>query len=373
MLTYRLTQDNGQPKYYRLYSCIREDILSGVLRPGEKLPSRRALAEHLSVSVVTVSTAYEMLTDEGYLSARARSGFYVNALAPAPQLPAESGPLRLLETGHAAADPAGGYGFRYSALTRLMREVITDCGASLLEKPAPFGCAELRNAISEYLLRFRGIVAQPECMIIGSGAEYLYGLIVQLLGRERVYGLEDPSYERIRQVYEANGASCELLPLGPDGIVSSALARSHADVLHVTPFHSYPTGITTSAAKRSEYLAWAAERNAILIEDDFDSEFSTSKKPLEPLFGMDRRGCVIYLNTFSHSLAPSMRLGYMVLPPELARQFREKLGFYACSVPLFDQYVLARFIARGYFERHINRVRRRLKRAEAGPLTPERP
>lgn len=366
MLTYSIQKTSGQPKYYQLYNFIREDILCGTLRPGEKLPSKRALAEHLSVSVVTVSTAYEMLADEGYLSVRPRSGFYVHALAPAASKKPTAAPLRLLAPEPAVSEPSDGYGFRYSALTKLMREVISDRGAALLEKPASFGCAELRNAIAEYLLRFRGMLVQPECMIIGSGAEYLYGLIVQLLGRTRIYGLEDPSYEKIRLVYEANGADCELLPLGPDGIVSSALRKTRADVLHVTPVHSYPTGITTSAAKRSEYLAWAAERNAILIEDDFDSEFSASKKPIEPLFGMDRRGCVIYLNTFSHSLAPSMRMGYMVLPPELAARFREKLGFYACSVPLFDQYVLARFISQGYFERHINRVRRQRRRAEGG-------
>lgn len=205
------------------------------------------------------------------------------------------------------------------------------------------------------------MLAQPDCIVIGSGAEYLYGLIVQLLGRERVYGLEDPGYEKVRQVYAANGAVCELLPMGEDGIRAGALQNARASVLHITPFHSFPTGITTSAAKRSDYLSWAAERNAILIEDDFDSEFSENKKPLQTLYSMDRRGCVIYVNTFSHSLAPSMRMGYMVLPERLMEQYRQTLGFYSCSVPLFDQYVLARFISQGYFERHLNRLRRQNK------------
>ena len=205
------------------------------------------------------------------------------------------------------------------------------------------------------------MLAQPDCIIIGSGAEYLYGLIVQLLGRERIYGLEDPGYEKIRQVYAANGAVCDLLPMSEDGIRTGALQKTNASVLHITPFHSFPTGITTSAAKRSAYLAWAAERNAILIEDDFASEFSENKKPLQTLYSMDRRGCVIYVNTFSHSLAPSMRMGYMVLPERLMERYRQMLGFYSCSVPLFDQYVLARFISQGYFERHLNRLRRQNK------------
>ena len=360
MLTYAL-QDEGQPKYYQLYTAIREDILRGELRPGQKLPSRRALAEHLHVSVVTVSGAYEQLVDEGYLAAKPRSGYYVSAISSLPQQTREQTRLHLLPADPAAPQAQDGYGFRYSALTKLMREVIADCGTKLLEKPPHYGCAELRNAIADYLLRYRGMLAQPECIVIGSGAEYLYGLVVQLLGRDRVYGLEDPGYEKVRQVYAANGAVCELLPMSNDGIDAGALTQARASVLHITPFHSFPTGITTSAAKRSEYLAWAAARGAILVEDDFDSEFSENKKPLQTLYSMDRRGCVIYVNTFSHSLAPSMRMGYMVLPESLMAQYREKLGFYSCSVPLFDQYVLARFISQGYFERHLNRLRRQNK------------
>ena len=360
MLTYDLS-GGGQPKYYRLYTCIREDILRAELLPGQKLPSKRALAEHLHVSIATVSGAYEQLVDEGYLAAKPRSGYYVSAISRLPSGSAAQPRLRMLPADDAPAQEASGYGFRYSALTKLMREVIADCGTRLLEKPPHYGCAELRNAIAEYLLRYRGMLAQPECIVIGSGAEYLYGLVVQLLGRDRVYGLEDPGYEKVRQVYAANGAVCELLPMSDDGIRADALQRTDATVLHVTPFHSFPTGITTSAAKRSEYLAWAAERDAILIEDDFDSEFSENKKPLQTLYSMDRRGCVIYINTFSHSLAPSMRMGYMVLPEALMARYREQLGFYSCSVPLFDQYVLARFISQGYFERHLNRLRRQNK------------
>ena len=308
MLTYDL-QAGDQPKYYRLYTCIREDILRAELLPGQKLPSKRALAEHLHISLATVSGAYEQLVDEGYLTAKPRSGYYVSAISRLPQNTQPQTRLRMLPADAPAAQEPAGYGFRYSALTRLMREVIADCGTRLLEKPPQYGCAELRNAIAEYLLRYRGMLAQPDCIVIGSGEEYLYGLIVQLLGRERVYGLEDPGYEKVRQVYAANGAVCELLPMGEDGIRAGALQNARASVLHITPFHSFPTGITTSAAKRSDYLSWAAERNAILIEDDFDSEFSENKKPLQTLYSMDRRGCVIYVNTFSHSLAPSMRMG----------------------------------------------------------------
>ena len=362
MLTYDLSGRAEGPLYLRLYTLIKNDILSGTIPAGSRLPSKRTLAEHLGVSVITVDAAYKLLVDEGYADSRERSGYFVREIAP--RMKREGSATRLIPAVDPPAEPVSDMGFRYSALTRIMREVITDYGERLMEKPPHLGCAELRNAIAEYLLRYRGMVAQPDHIVIGSGSEYLYGMVVQLLGRERLYGIEDPSYEKIRKVYEAHGAACELLELDRDGISSAALAGTKADVLHVTPFHSFPTGISAPASKRYEYLAWAEGGNRFIIEDDFDSEFSTNKKPQETLFSMDTAGRVIYLNTFSHSLAPSMRMGYMILPDGLMALYEEKLGFYSCSVPLFDQYVLAKFIARGYFERHLNRVRRRLKHEE---------
>ena len=361
MLTYDLS-GGGQPKYYRLYTCIREDILRAELLPGQKLPSKRALAEHLHVSIATVSGAYEQLVDEGYLAAKPRSGYYVSAISRLPSGSAAQPRLRMLPADDAPAQEASGYGFRYSALTKLMREVIADCGTRLLEKPPHYGCAELRNAIAEYLLRYRGMLAQPECIVIGSGAEYLYGLVVQLLGRDRVYGLEDPGYEKVRQVYAANGAVCELLPMSDDGIRADALQRTDATVLHVTPFHSFPSQVTASAGKRREYLRWAEERGGYIVEDDFDSEFSVSSKSEDTLFALEPERSVIYMNTFSKTIAPSMRVGYMVLPPALSEQFRREVGFYSCTVPVFEQYVLAELIGSGDFERHINRIRRRRRK-----------
>ena len=361
MLTYDLS-GGGQPKYYRLYTCIREDILRAELLPGQKLPSKRALAEHLHVSIATVSGAYEQLVDEGYLAAKPRSGYYVSAISRLPSGSAAQPRLRMLPADDAPAQEASGYGFRYSALTKLMREVIADCGTRLLEKPPHYGCAELRNAIAEYLLRYRGMLAQPECIVIGSGAEYLYGLIVQLLGRGRVFALEDPSYDKIRRVYQAHGVTCEMLRLGSDGIRSDELARAKATVLHVTPFHSFPSLVTASAGKRREYLRWAKERGGYIVEDDFDSEFSVSTKSEDTLFSLEPEQSVIYMNTFSKTIAPSMRVGYMVLPPALAERFRREVGFYSCTVPVFEQYVLAELIGSGDFERHINRIRRRRRK-----------
>ena len=359
MITYDLSLYPNLPKYQALYTLMREDILAGVLASGFRLPSRRALAEHLGVSTATVDHAYQQLVAEGYIHSRERSGYFVAKMdAPRPQkLPSRAIAL----CSDPEPDIENSSGFEYSVMTKLMREVIAKYDRVLLQKPPHNGCAALRNAIAVHLLHTRGMTAQPADIIVGAGAEYLYGLIVQLLGRDKLFGIETPGYDKIRAVYEANGARCEFLPLDRDGISSEALRRSQADVLHVTPFHSYPTGVTAPASRRLEYLAWAAARGAVLIEDDFDSEFAAKGLPPETLYSMDGGQNVIYLNTFSKSLSPSMRIGYMILPERLHALYEERLGFYSCTVPAFDQYLLAEYISRGFFERHLNRLRKRLR------------
>lgn len=359
MITYDLSLYPNLPKYQALYTLMREDILADVLTSGFRLPSRRTLAEHLGVSTATVDHAYQQLAAEGYIHSRERSGYFVAKMdAPRPQkLPSRA--IALCSDPEPDIDNSSG--FEYSVMTKLMREVIAKYDRVLLQKPPHNGCAALRNAIAVHLLHTRGMTAQPADIIIGAGAEYLYGLIVQLLGRDKLFGIETPGYDKIRAVYEANGARCEFLPLDRDGISSEALRRSQADVLHVTPFHSYPTGVTAPASRRLEYLAWAAARGVVLIEDDFDSEFAAKGLPPETLYSMDGGQNVIYLNTFSKSLSPSMRIGYMILPERLHALYEERLGFYSCTVPAFDQYLLAEYISRGFFERHLNRLRKRLR------------
>ena len=203
--------------------------------------------------------------------------------------------------------------------------------------------------------------ADPHRIIIGSGSEQLYEIAVKLLGREKIYGIEDPSYEQIRAVYIGTGAQICPLKFTNDGIDSNELFSSHFDVLHVTPFHSYPSGITTPISKRYEYLKWAQTNGAYIIEDDFDSEFFIPGHPIEPLYSLDSNNSVIYINTFSKSLSPSMRMGYMILPESLMPTYEKALGGFSCSVPVLDQYVLAEFINSGSFERHLNRMRRKIK------------
>jgi len=364
MLTYAMDARGDQSKYEYLRSCIRDDIVAARLLPDEKLPSKRALATHLGLSVLTVENAYQQLTAEGYLYTRPRCGFFVSGAAPRPSgLPEPPGlPQSAVgaAVGSSAVSEYAETDFPFQSYARILRRVLAQQREVLLEKPPHAGCMALRQAISGHLRRYRGMDAPPERIVVGSGAEYLYVLLAQLFGRDTVIGLEYPSYEKIRQVYESLGAACELLPMDADGIATKALAETRAGVLHVTPYHSFPSGVSASAAKRREYLAWAAKTGGYLIEDDFDSEFRMGKKPLETIYSMDTAGCVIYCNTFSKSMAASLRLGYMVLPERIYGEYQQKLGFYSCTVPAIDQMALAAFIREGYFERHLNRLRRQM-------------
>lgn len=349
----------NRPVYLQIYQQIRNDIISGVFAYNRKLPSKRLLAEELGISTITVEHAYALLCDEGYAEARQRSGYYVifrqsdgfAAVAPTP-----------LKQPSAHQTMRTSPDFSVSVLSKTIRKVLSECGNRLLEKSPNSGCLELREALRNYLARNRGIHVETRQIIIGSGAEYLYRLIVELLGQNRTVAIEDPSYKKIRQVYQAAGVCFTLLPLTQDGIDSSALSASNADILHTTPYRSFPTGVTASASKRHEYIRWANAAERYIIEDDFESEFSVSAKPTETLFTLAEKENVIYLNTFSKTIAPSLRIGYMVLPQKLIPVFENKLGFYSCTVPTFDQLVLSELIASGSFERHINRVRRHKRR-----------
>ena len=348
----------GKPAYLQLYEQLRADILSGAYAHGMRMPSKRLLAEELHLSLSTVEHAYVLLCEEGYVEARERSGFYVcfragDGFASAPATP----PSAPLPAAHAAQQS-----FPFSVLAKAMRSVLSNYQERIMVRSPNCGCNELRSAIALYLSRSRGIFAAPTQIVIGSGAEYLYGLIVEILGRERIYALEDPSYEKIEQVYRAAGANCDMLPLGPDGIDSAALAQTRSSVLHITPYRSYPSGVSASASKRHEYVRWADRGDRILVEDDFESEFSVAGKPEETLFAISGGRNVIYMNTFSRTISPSLRVGYMVLPSALLPHFEERVGFYSCTVPTFEQYLLAELISSGDFERHINRIRRRKRR-----------
>ena len=357
MLTYELKKSPGVPLYEALYRCIRRDILDGTLAPGQKLPSKRALAQNLEVSKITVETAYNQLLSEGYITAREKVGYFVEAverttpkpLPAAPEAPAPDRPMLDLTGG-------GTEKFPFSVWSRLQREVMLDYGENLLLPMPNRGLPELRRAIAEHLAAFRGMTVDPENILIGAGTDFLYNLLIQLLGRELIYAVEEPGYGKIRKIYAAGGVRVLSAEMDEKGVTVDSLRD--AQVLHISPSHHFPTGLITPVSRRSELLAWAREGEKWIIEDDYDSEFRFDAHPKPTMFSLDGSGRVIYMNTFSKTLAPSIRISYMVLPGALMEQFQRKLGFYSCTVPSFEQYTLARFLHRGYFEKHINRMRK---------------
>ena len=506
MLTYVLNRGGETSLYEQLYRALRADIESGVLAAGARLPSKRAFAKHLGVSVVTVEGALDQLVAEGYVRAVPRSGFYVQEIGPnlasfsrvstreTVKSPSKAGfegksalgvakmgvsgnddveTLEKLATkdesfciacgegdvsgvrwgfrgeaslcGNAAkirsnasieddraecgaswsgqndagcgaswcgqngagcgaswcgqngagrkwlADFTGATApegvFPYAAWARTLRRVLADeSERTVLEASRPQGSPRLRAAIAAHLRGFRGMEVHPDQIVIGSGAQSLYGLLVQLLGRDLVYGVEDPGYPRLTRIYESNDVTVRPIALDGEGPALESLARAGVDVLHCTPSHQFPTGITVPVSRRRSLLEWAqggvaapkdgaaageargrsvkasSARPRYLIEDDFDCEFRMAGRPVPPLAALDGAGRVVYANTFSKTLGGAFRIGYMVLPEALAERFRDRLGFYACTVGALEQLTLARFMESGDYERHVNRQRTRYRR-----------
>ncbi|MBQ8618332.1 MAG: PLP-dependent aminotransferase family protein [Clostridia bacterium] len=337
----------------QLYSALREEIMSGRIASGEKMPSKRQLAEHLHVSTATVEAAYGRLASEGYCESRPRSGMYAAQELPrtnAAQHP-ESVPVRWdFSTGAADAEH-----FPYSTWARLMREVLSEQNTQFLLSGDPQGSLELRREIAGMLLRLRGIEVSSECIVMGAGTEVLVTALVSLLGREKLFAVEDPGYSRVRRVLVASGARISPTPLSGGAIDVRALYTSGAGAAYVTPSHQFPLGGEMSANQRMALLHWARETGSYILEDDYDSEFRFAGVSLPALKAMDDSEQVIYMNTFARTLAPGLRLSFMVLPKALIGRYRSLHA--ACSVPGFEQETLRKFISGGYLERHISRMR----------------
>lgn len=362
-MKYIIKNKNNVPAYLQLYQFFRDDIVQGVYPYKSKLPSKRTTCLEIGLSPTTVEHAYELLIQEGYIESKERSGYYVifqQNVGFASFSKLEHIHKNNFNTNNSSND----YNFPFCTIAKAMRKVINDLQEDILERSSNFGCFELRKNISLYLARSRGIYTTPEQIILGAGSEYLYGIIPSLLGRNKKFAIESPSYKQIEQVYENLGLNYVKLKLGNDGIESKELWKCDANILHVSPYRSFPSGVSASASKKHEYLSWANSQDKYIIEDDFESEFSVSKKPEETLFATTKLNNVIYLNTFSKTISSSLRVAYMVLPTNLVPIFKQKLGFYSCTVSTYIQYVISELISNGNFERHINRVRRQKRLLE---------
>ncbi len=366
MLTYNLADLGPGSLYEHLYKSIKNDIMQGLIKVGERLPSKRPFAKNLGVSVITVENAYAQLLAEGFIYSMPKRGFYVSDFKAAIEEKKE--PFRKemvpLTDGHSSyfADFSSNQTpsdlFPFTIWSRVIREVLNDSRAQLMTNPPCGGIFPLRESIAKYLQEFRGMRVQPEQILIGAGTEYLYGLLIQLLGNNKVYAVENPGYQKIAKIYNSYQVACEWIDMDGSGILTEQLEEKQVDIVHITPSHHYPTGIVMPISRRYELLGWASKgRGRYIIEDDYDSELRLSGQPIPTLQSIDVSGQVIYMNTFTKTLCSTVRISYMVLPQELLSRFYEKLAFYSGTVSNFEQYTLARFMEEGKFETHINRLR----------------
>lgn len=354
-----LAFEEGKPLYEQLYRYIVAQIRSGSLAEGEKMPSKRRLSEHLGISLTTVERAYGLLTAEGYLEAAARSGYRVAAaLAAVPiQLPvpapAELRRERLDECFSTSAVDTSV--FPFATWARLSKEAVYE-NPDLLQRGDGQGDWALRGTLAEFLHQYRGVNCTAEQVVIGAGLEAVMWVVLQLLP-DAVFALEDPGYASLRRLLD--NLHKEYVPVSVDekGMDIQALQKSGANVAYVTPSHQFPLGVTTPVGRRSELLRWAYEApGRYLIEDDYDAEFRYTSRPIPAMQGLDEGGKVIYVGTFSRTLAPSIRLAYLILPTSLLAVYREKFGHAPATVSRFEQEALRRFLASGAYSRHLRRV-----------------
>lgn len=366
MITYTFTNTGSDSLYEYLYKCIKNDILQGNIRAGEKLPSKRTFAKNLGISVITVENAYEQLIAEGYIYSIPKKGFYVTDLKKEVEtekktVTKEMVPITGGESGYFAdftSNQTQSELFPFTVWTRMIREVLGENQIQLMTNPPCGGIYPLREAIAKYLKEFRGMTVLPEQIIIGAGTEYLYGLLIQLLGTDKIYAVENPGYRKIAKIYRSWKVACEYIDMDEEGVQIGELQRKRVDILHISPSHHYPTGIVMPVSRRYELLGWASKSSRhYIIEDDYDSELRLGGQPIPTMQSIDVSDRVIYMNTFTKTLASTVRISYMILPPPLLEQFYERLSFYSCSVSNFEQYTLGKFIEEGFFEKHINRLR----------------
>lgn len=370
MLSYNLAESKA-PLYKALYGFILQDIRNGKLKANEKLPSKRSLARNLGISTISIENAYDQLISEGYLYTLPKKGYFVSEIENLGQIKVKATPKSPVKinmppqkTDSAPAffdfssNQIENVSFPFSIWAKLLRETISQKEKELLEVSPCGGVRALREAIANHLESFRGMDVNPDQIIVGAGTEYLYGLLIKLLGNNKTYCIENPGYKKLKKIYESNQAPCIPVDMDENGLSVSKLRETKGQVAHISPTHHFPTGICMLASRRYEMLAWANENeDNYIIEDDYDSEFRLKGKPVPSLFSLDVFGKTIYMNTFSKSLTSTIRISYMILPEKLANLFYKKLAFYSCTVSTFEQYTLAAFISRGFFEKHINRMR----------------
>lgn len=365
MITYNFQNIGSDSLYQYLYKCIKNDIVEGKLKSGEKLPSKRNFAKNLGISVITVENAYAQLIDEGYLYSIPKSGFYVADIKEFVNNEKQITEEKIVLSGgdniyiaDFASNQMDAEIFPFSVWTKISREVMADKKYELMINPPAGGVMELRKNIAGYLKTFRGMEVKPEQIIIGAGSDYLYTVLAQLFEGKAIYGVGNPGYHKIARIYDGLRVKCEYINLDEDGVKLEELIDKKVDILHISPAHHFPTGQVMPIGRRYELLGWATKKDSrYIIEDEYDSELRPNGKPIPTLQSIDVSDKVIYMNTFTKTLCSTVRISYMVLPMTLLNKYYEKLGYLSGTVSNFEQYTLSKFIEDGYFEKHINRLR----------------
>lgn len=375
ILTPNLNRHERTPLYYQLYQFIVGEIRAGSLREGEKMPSKRALSDHLKISQNTVDTAYQMLVTEGYLRAAAKSGFYVCRVeaplfhTPSDIPPAEPEPAPPQYEFDFSTNTMAPDAFPYATWAKITKEIMYH-QRELLQQGHGQGDLCLRESIAKYLHEFRGVRCSPAQLVVGAGMEYLLTLICQLLGPKAIFAIENPGYPKTCQTIRNCGREVCFLDVEEHGMSLEQLRNSRANVAYLTPSHQFPTGVVMPVGPRTGLLQWAGQSpDRYLIEDDYDSEFKFSARPVPAMQGLLPGGRVLYIGTFSRSIAPSVRIAYMVLPHSLLGRYQELFRHYSSTVSRFEQHTLHRFLSGGHLERHLNRMKNSYRKSREALLS----
>lgn len=365
-MTIRLRTESGACLYEQIYDHIKKEIRDGKLLTGERLPSTRSLAEYLQVARSTVDYAYGQLLDEGYIESRPCKGFFVCPLDVLEQLESElqgeeempEAPSRVYEYDFSPYE-IDMTAFPFSVWKRITRNILTDANSDLFSRGEPQGDYELRLTISRYLHSSRGVNCRPEQIIVGAGNDYLLLLLEKILGRHVRIAMENPTYLRSYRIFQSFAYPISTVDMDESGMKVSRLEKENVGAVYVMPSHQFPSGVVMPIGRRLELLRWACGApGRYIIEDDYDSEFRYHGKPIPSLQASDEHGRVIYIGSFSKSIAPAIRVSFMVLPQALLEKYRSECFFYSCTVSRIDQSILNEFIRDGCFERHLNKMRK---------------
>lgn len=368
-LTIDLDMNSKVPLYEQIYNYIKSEIKKGRIECKTKLPSTRSLAEYLQISRSTVDMAYTQLISEGYVESVPYKGYYVSEISLLYDIRSAEEKIyieksvknknKLIDFSPWGIDLDS---FPFNAWRKITKNLLSSDNKELFASGNSTGEPELRNTLSAYLYEARGVRCSPERIIIGAGMEYLLMLLNQLFHEKPVIAMENPTYMPAYNVFNKNGNKIIPVNMDKSGMKVRELNDSGADIAYVMPSHQFPMGIVMPIKRRLELLEWTnVSEKRYIIEDDYDSEFRYLGKPIPALQGVDNSKKVIYMGTFSKSIAPSIRLGYMVLPEDLYMNFKKEIGFYSQTVSKMDQLIVSEFISKGYFERHLNKMRSNYK------------